>query len=263
MTESMKAIQRDFLPADLFPEMQKAGVDGTVLVQARPTLEETMWNLALAEENPFIRGVVGWVPLVDKQVESDLERFSGHPKFKAVRHVLHDEADDFYMLRTDFNAGIRLLPKFNLVYDLLIFERHIPQTIQFVDRHPNVTFVIDHIAKPRIREKIVSPWRENILELSRRENVFSKLSGMVTEADWRNWTPEDLQPYFDVVLQAFGPHRLMFGSDWPVLLLSCGYGEWADVVRGLISKLSAGEKDRVMGETATRVYQLDLRTAPH
>lgn len=256
MKPEMALIQRDFLPSDLLREMQKADVDGTVLVHARQTLEETDWILTLAERHSFIRAAVGWVPLIDKHVESHLETFAARQKLKAVRHVLHDEPDDFYMLRADFNAGIRLLPKFNLAYDLLIFEGHLPQTIQLVDQHPQVTFVVDHVAKPRIREHRLSPWKENISELSRRENVFCKLSGMVTEADWRNWGPEELRPYFGVVLEAFGPRRLMFGSDWPVLLVASSYAAWADLVRDTISGLSQGDKDWVMGETATQVYKL-------
>jgi L-fuconolactonase len=256
MTERMKPIQRDFLPSDLQLQIRNAGINGTVLIQARQTLHETAWNLALSEENPFIRGVVGWVPLVEKAVEDELAKLSANTKLKAVRHVLHDEADTFYMLRKDFNEGITVLPKFNLAYDLLIFERHLSQSIQFVDRHPNVTFVVDHIAKPRIRERVLSPWRENIIELSRRENVFCKVSGMVTEADWQNWKPDDLRPYFDVVLEAFGPRRLMFGSDWPVIILACSYGMWAELVVELISDLSNEEKSWILGKTSAKVYRL-------
>lgn len=252
----MSSIRRDFLPGDLLPEIETAGIDGTILVQARQTLEETDWILSLADRHSFIQGVVGWVPLADSHVERDLERFAAHPKLKGVRHVLHDEPDDFYMLRSDFNAGIRLLPKFDLVYDLLIFERHLPQAIEFVDRHPQTTFVIDHVAKPRIREHALSPWRENIMEISRRENVFCKVSGMLTEAHCRNWKPEELQPYFAIVLEAFGPKRLMFGSDWPVLLVAGSYADWVNLVGEAISALSSSEQEWVMGRTATQVYRL-------
>jgi L-fuconolactonase len=262
ITERMKAIQRDFLPSDLELQMRSAGIHGTVLVQARQTLQETEWNLTLAEENPFIRGVVGWVPLIDKAVERELMKLSNHAKLKAVRHVLHDEADDFYMLRRDFNEGIQLLATFNLAYDLLIFERHLPQAIQLVDRHPGVTFVLDHIAKPRIREHVLSPWRENIIELGRRQNVFCKVSGMVTEADWQNWKPTDLRPYFDAVLERFGPRRLMFGSDWPVLLLACSYERWAEIVTGLIFELTDEEKSWIMGAAAAHAYRLPEAHTP-
>jgi L-fuconolactonase len=160
------------------------------------------------------------------------------------------------MLRADFNKGIQQLQRFGLVYDVLIFERHLPRTIQFIDRHPSQIFVVDHVAKPRIRAKDLSPWREHIVELARRENVYCKISGMVTEASWTEWKPDDLKPYFDIVLAAFGAKRLMFGSDWPVLLLASSYTLWADLVRGFISHLFAEEQDRIMGGTATEVYKL-------
>lgn len=168
----------------------------------------------------------GWVPLVDP----------------GVRHVLHDEPDELYMLRGDFNRGVSLLKDFGLNYDLLIFERHLPQTIQFVDRHPNQTFIVDHIAKPRIKDRAFSPWREGMHELARRANVYCKLSGMVTEADWNAWTIEGLKPYFEIALSAFGPNRLMFGSDWPVLTL--------------IVEHSPHEQARIRGRTAIEAYHL-------
>jgi len=256
MGEGMSAIRRDFLPRDLKAEIDAAGVNGVVTVQARQKVEETEWLLGLADDNDFMRGVVGWVPLVSPGVRSDLDRFAAHAKLKAVRHVLHDEQDDEYMLRGDFNAGVSLLEEFDLVYDILIFERHLPQTIEFVDRHPEQIFVVDHIAKPRIKDKVISPWRENITELARRENVFCKVSGMVTEADWKNWTVAQLRPYFDVVLSAFGPARLMFGSDWPVCLVACEYGRWHRIVCDFVSGLSSSEQAHILGDTAAEAYNL-------
>lgn len=257
MTDSMAAIRRDFLPDDLCRTMRPAGIDGAVTVQARQTAGETAWLLDLAARHHFMYGVVGWAPLVEPAVASELERFAAHPKLKGVRHVLHDEPDDSYMLRQDFNAGVRLLKRFGLVYDVLIFERHLPQTIEFVDRHPDQVFVVDHIAKPKIRERLMSPWRENISELARRPNVYCKLSGMVTEADWRNWTEADLRPYFDAALAAFGPKRLMFGSDWPVLLVAGEYRPWVEIVERAIASLSPDERGRIMGGTAIEAYKLD------
>jgi L-fuconolactonase len=254
--ESMSVIRRDFLPEDFRKIIGEAGIQGTVAVQARQTLEETSWLLELAGRHEFMRGVVGWVPLVDRSVGRHLEQFAQHPKFKGVRHVLHDEADDFYILREDFNRGIGKLKSFGLVYDILVFERHLPQTIRFVDRHPDQVFVIDHIAKPRIRERVLSPWRENITELARRANVYCKVSGMVTEADWRQWTEGDLQPYFDTVLSAFGPKRVIFGSDWPVILLASPYKRWVDVVLRTIAGLSPSERDFILGGTAVEAYRL-------
>ena len=253
MGDGMAVIRRDFLPHDLSAVLKDAGIDGAVAVQARQTIEETEWLLDLAARNPCMLGVVGWVPLVDATVRDSLDKFAGNPKLKAVRHVLHDEPDDNYMLRADFNRGIALLKNYRLVYDILIFERHLPQTIEFVDRHPEQVFVVDHIAKPRIRDGVISPWRERMFELAKRENVYCKLSGLVTEANWSSWTPDQLRPYFDAALSAFGPRRLMFGSDWPVILLASPYRRWADLVR---TWLSPNDQSQIMGATAAAVYRL-------
>jgi L-fuconolactonase len=256
ISDSMSVIRRDFLPADLHQAMKAAGVDGAVSVQARQTVEETDWLLDLAEQNAFIRGVVGWVPLVSATVEADLERLTRRQRLKGVRHVVQGEPDDNFILRDDFNRGVSQLRRFNVAYDILIFERHLPQTIQFVDRHPEQRFIVDHVAKPRIKDNVLSPWRENLRELARRPNVYCKMSGMVTEADWQAWTPQQLRAYADVVLDAFGPDRVMFGSDWPVCLIACGYSRWREVVSGFISKLSPTERASVMGGAATRAYAL-------
>jgi len=256
ISENMSLLRRDFLIQDLLDDLKESDIDGVVTVQARQTLEETQWLLELARDHDFIRGVVGWVALSDPKVDRDLERFSMHAKLKSVRHVLHDELDDLYILREDFNRGTKLLKDFGLRYDLLIFERHLPQTIQFVDRHPNQIFILDHVAKPRISEGLISPWRENLTELARRENVFCKLSGLVTEASWQSWTEADLDPYLQIALTAFGPERVMFGSDWPVILLGSSYARWADIVQRYISHLSEYEQERIWGKTATEVYRL-------
>jgi len=256
MNDSMRAIRRDFLPEHLRPELVAAGIDGVVSVHARDTLEETSWLLNLAHQYEFIKGVVGWVPLVSPVLRSVLESLRSNPKLRAVRHVLQWETDDRYMSRTDFNAGIAALKAFDLVYDILIYERHLPQTIEFVDSHPNQVFVLDHIAKPRIRERLQSPWRENIIELAKRQNVYCKVSGMVTEADYQAWEEKDLRPYFDTVLDAFGPRRLMFGSDWPVCLVASSYGKWFEIVSRRIEGLSSDEKERVLGGTAREAYKL-------
>ncbi|MGA8153615.1 MAG: amidohydrolase family protein [Terriglobales bacterium] len=256
MLEGMDGIRRDFLVRELRQAMREGRINGVVTVQARQSLLETEWLLGLARDRPFMRGVVGWVPLTDAAVGSHLERFSASPKLKAVRHVLHDEPDDFYMLRADFNRGVKLLKKFGLRYDILIFEHHLPQTIEFVDRHPQLTFIVDHIAKPKIKDHILSPWRENLQELARRDNVYCKLSGMVTEAGWQTWSESGLQPYIDVVLECFGAKRLMFGSDWPVALVACSYKKWVEVVERATSALSVSERDRLFGGTAKQAYGL-------
>jgi L-fucono-1,5-lactonase len=253
--DNMSMLRRDFQPADLASTIQAAGIDGVVTVQARQTLGETEWLLSLAEQNDFMRAVVGWVPLVDAGVAGILEGLAARPKLKAVRHVLQGEADN-YMLRADFDAGISALLPTGLVYDILVFERQLPQSIQLVDRHPDQVFVLDHIAKPLIAKGTISPWKERITELAQRPNVYCKISGLVTEADWENWTEDGLRPYVDTVLEAFGPERLMFGSDWPVCLVACEYGRWADIVRGFIAELSSDEQDRILGITATKAYNL-------
>jgi L-fuconolactonase len=252
----MAALRRDFLPANLKVEIDKAGIDGVVSVQARQTLEETRWLLELAGRNAFMRGVVGWVPLTDPRAGSIVEKFAPEPKLKAMRHILQGEADDHYMLRPDFNNGIRALHHYGLTYDILIYEKHLPQTIQFVDQHPGQVFVLDHVAKPKIKEHAISPWRENIRELAKRPNVYCKISGMVTEADWKHWTPQDLQPYIDTVLAAFTPRRIMFGSDWPVCLVASTYTKWHATVVSAIDKLSPAERDRILGGTAMEAYNL-------
>lgn len=256
MSDEMSVIRRDFLPGDLRDVLTAANIDGAVTVQARQKLEETEWLLELAGANDFMRGVAGWVPLADAGVAAHLEKYSANPKLKAIRHVLHDEPDDDYMLRADFNRGIDELERHGLAYDILIFEKHLPQTIEFVDRHPRQVFVVDHIAKPKIRDAEVSPWRERMTELARRENVYCKISGMVTEADWNNWTEEGLQPYFEAVLEAFGPKRLMFGSDWPVCLVAVEYTRWAEIVGRFAGRLSGDEQSRILGGTAAEAYKL-------
>ena len=254
--ESMQVLRRDFLPPDLQKVLSATGVEGVVSVQARQSLGETEWLLELADNHDFIRGVVGWAPLCSADLRSHLERLMVSAKLKSVRHVLQDEADDQFMLRPEFDRGIAALKDFGLRYDILIFERHLPQAIALVDRHPETTFIVDHIAKPRIRENILSPWRENLAELARRANVYCKLSGLVTEADHRSWTQAQLRPYMDAALEAFGPQRLMFGSDWPVCLLACEYERWFNIVCGFASRLSGSERDRLLGGTAVEAYGL-------
>jgi L-fuconolactonase len=256
MNGAMAMLRRDFLIPELERVMRESGVEGTVAVQARQTTEETEWLLNLAARHSFIRGVVGWVPLCGSDAAAVLNGFAQNPKLKAVRHVLHDEPDDFYMLRADFNRGVSMLRSYGLAYDILIFGRHLPQTIEFVDRHPRQVFVVDHIAKPGIRDGELSPWRERMEELAKRENVYCKISGMATEANWKTWTPDVLRPYFDVVLSAFGPKRLMFGSDWPVLTLAGEYKAWMNTFRSFISELLPDEQESICRGTAIDAYRL-------
>jgi L-fuconolactonase len=254
--EEMRVLRRDFLPADLQQEMATAGISGAVAVQARQTVEETRWLLELAGQNAFMKGVVGWVPLADPNVGAVIERFAANPKLRGIRHVLQDEPDENHMLRADFNRGIRELARHNLTYDILIFERHLPQTIRFVDQYPNQKFVVDHLAKPRVRYKAISPWREHMHELAKRPNVYCKISGLATEADHKKWTEEQLQPYIYTVLEAFGAKRAMFGSDWPVCLLAIGYQRWVSIVGKAAARLSIAEQQWLWAETAVEAYGL-------
>jgi L-fuconolactonase len=256
LDDSMKSLRRDFLPEHLRQEIAGAGVDGVISVQARQTVDETRWLLDFADRHDFIKGVVGWMELVSPDVRNDLVCFAANKKLKAVRHVVHGEPDDNFILRTDFNRGVSALREFDLRYDILIFERHLPATIQFVDLHPEQVFILDHIAKPRIKANELSPWRENLRELAKHQNVYCKISGMVTEADFKDWTEAQLRPYFDIALEAFGPRRLMFGSDWPVCLAACGYARWHALVSGWISKLSPDEQACILGGTAVEAYNL-------
>ena len=254
--DSMKIIRTDFLPENLEKTILEAEIDGVLSVQACQSIEETDWLIEMAHQNMFMKGVVGWLPLIQNDIEAILEKYSDEKILKGVRHVIQGEADPEFMLRSDFNHGISLLKKYSLVYDLLILEHQLPATIRFVDHHPDQPFVLDHIAKPLIGRNIITPWKENILELAKRENVSCKISGMVTEADFNHWTSQQLLPYFLVVMEAFGPDRLLFGSDWPVCLVATSYKNWADLVRNTISCFSETEQENIMGRNAVRIYDL-------
>ena len=253
--EQMSIIRRDFLPSDLEREIRNAGVDGVVSVQARQTLEETLWLLSVAAQNDFVKGVVGWVPLTEPSIRDELDLLRRNPRLRAIRHVVQDEPDG-YLLRKDFNAGISVLQEVGLAYDLLIHERQLPEATRFVDRHPHQVFVLDHLAKPRVKENRLDSWRQRIRELARRENVYCKVSGLVTEADFKAWTEAQLRPYLETALEAFGPTRLMFGTDWPVCLVACPYGRWHDVVSRFAASLSFDEQASLFGHTAARAYRL-------
>lgn len=256
--DTMRQIRRDFLPQDSQQTVAGAGVAGVVSVQSRQSIGESEWLLGLAEQHSFILGVVGWVPLTDPKVEQHLESLCQSPKFKGVRHILQTEPDTRFMLREDFNRGVSRLRRFGLTYDILVFEHHLPQAVEFIHRHPDQVFVLDHLGKPRVKDGFISPWREQIGELAGRENVYCKLSGLVTEADYKNWTAEQLWPYMEVVLESFGPERLMFGSDWPVCLVATSYERWKETVSVFVSNLSSHEQERIWRGTAAEVYKLDV-----
>ncbi len=249
-------IRRTFLPTDLEPLLRASGFDGCVAVQARQTLEETAWLLELAARHLIIAGVVGWVDLRAAGVRTQLAKFAGNKKLVAVRHVVQDEPDDNFMLGPDFLRGIASLREFDLAYDILIFPKQLPAAIELARRYPDQRFVLDHIAKPLIKDRMLEPWAKQIQDLARLPNVFCKLSGMATEAAWRAWSEKDFQPYLDTVWAAFGPDRLMIGSDWPVCLLSGDYAPTMGIVQNYLQQFSSADREKVLGANAIRFYRL-------
>jgi L-fuconolactonase len=254
--DRMAALRRDFLPADFGPVLKYGGFDGSVAVQARQSLDETRWLLELAEKSPFVLGVVGWVDLRSPDLRAQLERFAANPKFVGVRHVIQSEPDDRFLLRSDFLRGVGMLAEFGLTYDILIYPRQLPAAIEFVRKFPNQPFVLDHLAKPPIASGMLEPWASGIRELAKSENVWCKVSGMVTEAEWGNRLPQTYWPYLDVVFEAFGTKRLMFGSDWPVCTVAASYGDVFTIVAKYLEQFSSGEKDGVFGGNAARFWTL-------
>lgn len=258
INDQMHILKRDYLPPDLQIEMAKTGFDGCVAVQASQSEAETTFLLELAERYTFIRGVVGWVDLRAENIEDRLAHFSGFDKLCGVRHVLHDEPDEQFILGKDFMRGIGFLRRLNLTYDILIFPNHLPYAIQFVSQFPDQPFVIDHIAKPYIKDGRIDDWAREIRNIATFPNVHCKLSGMVTEADLRNWQPSDFTPYLDIVLNAFGADRLMIGSDWPVCRLAGEYPAVMKIVENYISQLSQNEQTAILGKNAQEFYQMQL-----
>ncbi len=253
--DSMQIIRKDFLPKDLKPILSKNNIDGCVAVQADQSEAETEFLLGCAEQNPFIKGVIGWVDLGDKHVEERLVYYSKHKTFKGVRHIVQAEANDF-MLGADFQKGIAKLQQFNLTYDILIFPQQLEAAITLVNKFPNQKFVIDHLAKPYIKIGKIDAWKTKIAALSEAQNVYCKVSGMVTEANLKHWKTSDFRPYMDVVFNAFGTDRLLYGSDWPVCLLAAKYEEQLSIIEDYILKLSKEEKTKIMGENAVKFYNL-------
>ena len=254
--DSMAALRRDFLPADLKPELEGNGFQGCVAVQARQTLEETRWLLELAERAPFILGVVGWVDLRSPRVRFELESLTGKSKLVGVRHIVQSEPDEQFLLQPDFLRGIALLEEFDLAYDVLIYTRHLPVATEFVGRFPRQRFVLDHMAKPPIKSRGVDEWARGIQGLTAFPNVYCKVSGLVTEADWQVWKPEDIRPYLDVAFECFGPSRLMAGSDWPVCTVAAPYARVMNLVKDYLGKYSTNEKEAVLGENASAFWRL-------
>jgi len=259
MDDSMEALRKDFLPGDLEPLLRQSGVTGTVVVQARQCLEETEWLLELADKHAFIQGVVGWVDLCSPELSKTLEKFASHPKLVGVRHVVHDEPDDDFMMRAVFQRGIRQLKDHALVYELLIFPKHLGRAAALVKTFPQQRFVLDHLGKPSIKSGELQLWENDVRILAALPNVWCKLSGMVTEADPLSWKQEDFLPYMAVVLDTFGPERMMLGSDWPVCTLAGTYAEVMEVALGFISSLSNADQMRICGQNAIDCYQLQTK----
>lgn len=254
MSEEQAALRRDYLPPDLLPLLRESGFDGSVVVQARQLFEETEWLVDLAERHDFIKAVVGWVDLCSDEVDGQLAACARHEKVRGVRHVLQDEPDDEFMLRPDFQRGVSRLAQYGLRYDLLILPRHLANAIELVSRFPEQPFVIDHIAKPDIKGGILVPWRELMLRIGEFPNVTCKLSSLVSVADWNRWKPADFVPYLDTVVEAFGPERLMIGSDWPVCTSAGSYGEVMAALAGYVAQFDEESQRGIYGANCARFY---------
>ncbi len=256
MTDELSVIRSDHLPEDLKVEIDRLGIDGSVAVQARQSLDESRWLLDLADRSDVVKGVVGWVDLRSDSVEDQLSEFASHPKFVGVRHVVQDEPDEKFMLLPEFIRGISKLNSFNLRYDILVFPKQLPAAIELVKQFPDQPFVLDHIAKPLVKDGGISPWNNQIRELAGFENLTCKVSGLITEANWSSWELSDFSPYLDIVFESFGIDRLMFGSDWPVCKLAGSYGQVYGLVEEYIGQFSANEKEKFFGGVASEFYGL-------
>jgi len=254
--DSMAALRRDFSLADLKPELERNGFQGCVAVQVRQSLEETRWLLELAERNPFIPGVVGWVDLRSPQLRLQLASFAKNSKLVGVRPIVQSEQDERFLMQPDFLRGIAMLEEFGLAYDILIYTKHLQVAAEFVARFPRQRFVLDHLAKPPIKSGAVDTWARGIRELASHPSVCAKVSGLVTEADWQAWKPEDMRPYLDVAFECFGPRRLMIGSDWPVCTVAGSYSRVMDVVKDYIGKYAEEDREAVLGGNAATFWRL-------
>jgi L-fuconolactonase len=261
ITDEMALLKHDFLPEQFAQECAANGIDASVAVQADQSENETNFLLDLARKSRRISGVVGWVDLLSPRVAERLEHFSHFEKLRGFRHVAQDEKDDRFLARDAFIKGVAQLRQFGFTYDILVYARQLPAAIELVTRLPEQQFVIDHLAKPQIKAKKTEPWAGQMREIAQNRNVFCKVSGMVTEADWRNWKPQDFKPYLDVVFEAFGADRLMFGSDWPVCLVAASYRQVKQLVDEYTKGYSRADKDKIFGGTAERFY--GLKAAQH
>ena len=251
-----KPISGSFLPEDLQPLLHWNGIDGSVFVQTQHDLDENRWALELAKKHDFIRGVVGWVDLASPKCEEQLLEFKGNPKFVGIRHITQSEVDDDFIVRDDVVRGLKVLEKHRVPFDLLFYVKHLKHAATLAKTLPQLPMVVDHLAKPRIKDRVTKGWVEPLQAAAKFPNVYCKLSGMITEADWKSWKPEDLKPYVDAALEAFGPDRLMYGSDWPVCLLAAPYPGQFGALNELLARLSVAERAKILGGTAEKFYGL-------
>ena len=256
ITDDMAVIQKNFLPEDLKPVLAQNQIDGTVIVQSDQSKEENVFQLANALQHDFVKGVVGWVDLQSENLPEQLEYYKEFKKLKGFRHVLQGEPQRDFMLRPDFKRGIRRLRDFGYTYDILIYPDQLNYTIDFVKEFPDQPFVLDHIAKPYIKDKEIEAWKKDIGALAAFDNVFCKVSGMVTEGNWKGWNKEDFIPYLEVVAESFGTTRLMYGSDWPVCLVAASYEQVLEIVKNYFSIFNQHEQDLIFGKNAARFYNL-------
>ena len=251
-----EAINRDFLPEHLSENMAEAGVTHSVFVQTQHNIKETHWVFELAEEHEFIAGVVGWVDLASEECESQLEQLIENPKFVGVRHITQDEPDDNFIVRPEVIDGLQVLEKFNVPFDLLFYTKHLKHTVTLAEQLPGLPMVIDHLSKPKIKDGLIDDWRKDLAAAASFPNVYCKLSGMITEADWEKWTLDDLRPYVETALELFGVDRCMFGSDWPVCELAGTYKQVYDALESIVGGLSDSERQSIFCDTAKKFYRL-------
>ncbi len=256
ISDAMGVLQRDFLPNDLRQELEQFQLDGCVAVQARQSLEETQWLLALAEQFDFIRGVVGWIDITSDTLTDQLALFSSANKLKGFRHILQDEPEPYFMLQTDFIRGLQTLAQHDYCYDILVFARQLPQACELVHHLPAMRLVLDHIGKPDIQGGQWQSWQLSIAELASHSHVYCKLSGMITEADWAHWKPAHFERYLDHVFECFGPERVMFGSDWPVCQLAGEYSQVYTLIKDYVERKQRDHEAEIFGGNACRFYRL-------
>lgn len=256
ITDEMNVIKRDFSPDDVWPLMQKNNIDGCIAVQADQSENETQYLLSLAEQHPFIKAVVGWVDFRSPDIAERLEYFSRFKLLKGFRHIVQAEKEDDFLLRADFCNGIQYLSRYHYTYDVLVYPRHLKYALQFVERFPEQKFVIDHFAKPVIKNKVMQPWLSDLSKFAAYPNVYCKMAGLVTEADWMNWKKEDFVPYFEAVLNIFSADRIIFGTDWPVCLTGQSYNQVCELTQYLVDGLSAADQSKIWGGNAVAFYNL-------